>query len=76
MERLSGRALKIVVTGSTDFNNHRAIWNPLDKAQARHLNMTLIHGGSLKIPGSGIQHNLADKARKLGIPVWRVACTA
>jgi len=22
-------------------------------------------------PGTGIQENLADKARKLGIPVWR-----
>jgi hypothetical protein len=22
-------------------------------------------------PGTGIQHNLADKARKLGIPVWQ-----
>jgi hypothetical protein len=24
-----------------------------------------------RLPGSGIQENLADKARKLGIPVWR-----
>jgi transposase len=23
------------------------------------------------LPGSGIQDNLADKARALGIPVWR-----
>jgi hypothetical protein len=22
------------------------------------------------LPGTGIQHNLSDKARKLGIPVW------
>ena len=22
------------------------------------------------LPGTGIQHNLTDKARKLGIPVW------
>ncbi|MBO9707979.1 MAG: DUF2493 domain-containing protein [Caulobacter sp.] len=27
--------------------------------------------GVLVFPGSGIQANLADKARKLGIPVWR-----
>ncbi|NGN44700.1 hypothetical protein G6N74_26950 [Mesorhizobium sp. CGMCC 1.15528] len=27
--------------------------------------------GSVVFPGSGIQDNLADKARKLGIPVWR-----
>jgi hypothetical protein len=27
--------------------------------------------GVLVFPGSGIQGNLADKAKKLGIPVWR-----
>ncbi len=27
--------------------------------------------GVIVLPGSGIQDNLADKARKLGIPVWR-----
>jgi hypothetical protein len=27
--------------------------------------------GAMVFPGSGIQDNLADKARKLGIPVWR-----
>ena len=28
--------------------------------------------GVMVFPGSGIQDNLADKARKLGIPVWRL----
>ncbi len=28
--------------------------------------------GVLVTPGSGIQGNLADKARRLGIPVWRI----
>jgi hypothetical protein len=28
--------------------------------------------GVMVFPGTGIQDNLADKARKLGIPVWRV----
>ena len=28
--------------------------------------------GVIVFPGSGIQENLADKARKLGIPVWRL----
>jgi len=28
--------------------------------------------GVLVTPGSGIQANLADKARRLGIPVWRI----
>ncbi len=29
--------------------------------------------GVMIFPGSGIQDNLGDKARALGIPVWRVA---
>jgi hypothetical protein len=32
--------------------------------------------GVIILPGSGIQGNLADKARKLGIPVWRFGDTA
>lgn len=27
--------------------------------------------GVMIFPGTGIQDNLADKAKKLGIPVWR-----
>jgi precorrin-6x reductase len=27
--------------------------------------------GVVAFPGSGISANLADKAKKLGIPVWR-----
>jgi hypothetical protein len=27
--------------------------------------------GVMVFPGTGIQDNLADKARKLGIPVWK-----
>ena len=27
--------------------------------------------GVIVFPGTGIQENLADKARKLGIPVWK-----
>jgi hypothetical protein len=27
--------------------------------------------GVLAFPGTGINANLADKARKMGIPVWR-----
>ena len=29
--------------------------------------------GVMVLPGTGIQENLADKARKIGIPVWRFA---
>jgi hypothetical protein len=112
---------KIAFTGGLDFNDHRLIWDRLDKALARHPNMVLLHGGSPKgaeriaylwadnrktpqivfkpewtrhgkaapfkrndrmlevlpigvivCPGSGISANLADKARLLGIPVWRL----
>jgi len=113
---------KIAFTGGLDFNDHRAIWDRLDKALAKHPDMVLLHGGSPKgaeriaacwgdnrkipqiafkpdwtkhakaapfkrndamlevlpigvivFPGTGIQENLADKARKLGIPVWKFA---
>jgi len=29
--------------------------------------------GLIVFPGSGIVENLADKARKMGMPVWRIA---
>lgn len=110
---------KIAFIGGLDFNDHRAIWDRLDKAHTKHPDMVLLHGGSQKgaeriaacwadhrkvpqiafkpdwtrhakaapfkrndqmlnvlpigvvaFPGSGISANLADKARKLGIPVW------
>lgn len=111
---------KIAFTGGLEFNDHAAIWERLDKVRAKHPDMVLLHGGSLKgaeriaaawadnrkvtqiafkpdwtrhhkaapfkrndtmldalpigiivFPGTGIQENLVDKARKLGIPVWR-----
>ena len=111
---------KVVFTGGLDFNDHKAIWDRLDKVFAKHPDMVLLHGGSsrgaeriaacwadnrkvaqiafkpdwarhakaapfkrndqmldvlpigvIAFPGSGISANLADKARKLGIPVWR-----
>lgn len=111
---------KIAFTGGLDFNDHRAIWDRLDKVRAKHADMVLLHGGSPKgaeriaacwadnrhvpqivfkpdwarhakaapfkrndqllatlpigliaFPGSGISANLADKAKKLGIRVWK-----
>ena len=111
---------KIAVTGGLDFNDHRLIWDRLDRVYAKHTDMVLLHGGSPKgaeriaacwadqrkvpqiafkpdwtrhakaapfkrndqmlevlpigvlvFPGTGIQDNFADKARRLGIPVWR-----
>ncbi len=110
---------KIAFTGGLEFNDHRAIWDLLDKVHAKHTDMVLLHGGSPKgveriaacwaenrkvpqiafkpdwtqhakaapfkrndqmieampigvivFPGTGIQDNLADKAKKLGIPVY------
>jgi hypothetical protein len=111
---------KIALTGGADFNDHRLIWDRLDRVHAKHPDMVLMHGGSPKgaeriaarwadhrkvpqiafkpdwtkhakaapfkrndqmldvlpigvmlFPGNGIQENLGDKARKLGIPVWK-----
>jgi hypothetical protein len=111
---------KVAFTGGLDFNDHRAIWDALDKVRAKHPDMVLLHGGSpkgaeriascwaanRKVPqiafkpdwtrhakaapfkrndqilavlpigvivfsGSGISANLADKAKRLGIPVWK-----
>jgi hypothetical protein len=112
---------KIAFTGGLNFNDHKAIWDRLDQAFAKHPDMVLIHTGAPKgadliaskwatnrkvtqiafkpdwakhgtkragflrndtmlavmpigvivFPGTGIQDNLADKARKLHIRVWR-----
>jgi hypothetical protein len=107
---------KIAFTAGRDFNDHRMIWEVLDRVRAKHPDMVLLHGGSetggeriascwasdrkvqqiafkpnwtrhnkaapfkrndamlavlpigvIVFPGSGIQDNLADKARALGI---------
>ncbi len=39
---------RIAFTGGLDFNDHRAIWDRLDKALAKHPGMVLLHGGSPK----------------------------
>jgi hypothetical protein len=111
---------KVALTGGIDFNDHRLIWEKLDRVLAKHPDMALLHGGSprgaeriascwadnrevpqiafkpdwsrhakaapfkrndqmlailpigvMVFPGTGIQENLADKAKKLGIPVWK-----
>src|SRR5215831_4530883 len=111
---------KVALTGGLEYNDHRLIWEQLDRVHAKHPDMVLLHGGSPKgaeliaakwatnrkvpqiafkpdwtkhakaapfkrndamlavlpigvmaFPGTGIQANLADKAKKLGIPVWK-----
>lgn len=110
---------KIAFTGGLDFDDHRLIWDTLDKVRAKHTHMVLMHGGSPKgaeliaakwaetrkvpqvafkpdwtrhgkaapfkrndaildvlpigvilFPGTGIQDNFADKAKKLGITAF------
>jgi hypothetical protein len=107
---------KIAFTAGQDFNDHRLIWEVLDRVHAKHADMVLLHGGSTSggeriaacwadarkvtqiafkpdwarhrkaapfkrndemlavlpigviiFPGTGIQDNLADKARAMGI---------
>jgi hypothetical protein len=120
LEPLMPEGTKIAFTGGLDCDDHRLIWDTLDKVRAKYPNMILLHGGSprgaeriaacwadhrkvphiafkpdwtrhakaapfkrndqmldvlpvgvMVFPGTGIQDNLADKARKLGIPVWK-----
>jgi hypothetical protein len=110
---------RILFTGGADIDDHRAIWDALDRARERHPDMILLHGatptgaeriaacwaetrkvtqvafrpdwnrhgksapfkrndrmlealpvGVIVFPGTGIQDNLADKAAKMGLPVW------
>ena len=107
---------KIAFTAGLDCNDHRLIWQVLDKVHAKHPDMVLLHGGSTSggeriaacwadtrkvtqiafkpdwakhrkaapfkrndemlrvlpigviiFPGTGIQDNLADKAKAMGI---------
>jgi len=51
-------------------------WNRHAKAAPFKRNDALLEAlpiGVIVFPGTGIQENLADKARKLGIPVWKFA---
>jgi hypothetical protein len=50
-------------------------WNRLAKAAPFKRNDAMLQTlpiGILLAPGSGIQANLGDKARRLGIPVWNI----
>lgn len=116
---LNPDGIRIAVSGGPAFNDHRLIYDTLDKALAQHKAMILLHGatptgaeriaaawardrdvpqkpfkpdwdkhqraapfkrndrmledlpkGVIVFPGTGIQDNLADKAKKIGIPVW------
>ncbi len=119
MRVLDPDGIRIAFSGGPNFNDHRLIYDTLDKTLAQHKAMILLHGatptgaeriaaswardrnvpqkpfkpdwdkhqraapfkrndrmledmpkGVIVFPGTGIQDNLADKARKLGIKVW------
>ena len=119
-EVLIPKGTRVALTGGSDYHDHRAIWDALDRVKAKHPDMVLLHGGSPKgaehiaalwcrergvaqvvfvpdwakhrnaapfkrndqlltalpvgvlvFPGNGVSANLADKAKKIGIPVMR-----
>lgn len=37
---------KVALSGGLDFNDHRLVWDRLDKAHAKHPDMVLLHGGA------------------------------
>lgn len=45
-ELLLPQGPKIALSGGLDFEDHRLIWNCLDKVHAKHPDMVLLHGGS------------------------------
>ena len=78
---------KVALTGGTDFNDHRLIWGKLIQVRTKYPYRTnhakagpfkrndamldVLPVGVLVFPGTGIQENLADKAKKLGIRVMK-----
>lgn len=55
---------RIYVSGGTDYMDHRAIWDVLDRVHGRHPTMVLIHGGSSK----GAEHIAALWAIERKVP--------
>ena len=47
-EVLAPSGPRIAFTGGMDCNDHRRIWDVLDKVRAKHPDMVLLHGGSPK----------------------------
>ncbi|WP_088343940.1 MULTISPECIES: DUF2493 domain-containing protein [Rhodomicrobium] len=48
IEPLLPTGTMIAVAGGVDFNEHRLIWETLDKVRAKHTGMVLLHGGASK----------------------------
>ncbi|MDX2264786.1 MAG: DUF2493 domain-containing protein [Hyphomicrobiales bacterium] len=122
IEPITPIGTRIAVTGGVAFNDHRLIWDALDRVKAKHADIVLLHGGASRgaefiaarwadhrhvtqivfkpdwtrhgkaapfkrndvmletLPtgiivfgGAGVAANLADKAKALGLRVWRFA---
>jgi len=120
-EPLLPTGTRIAFTSGPAYDDHKRIWNVLDKVLAKYPDMVLFHGGNstggehiaalwarnrkivhvafrpdwgrfqkaapfrrndqmleilpkalVACPGNGINANLVDKARKMGIPVWTI----
>jgi len=56
---------KIALTGGLDFNDHKLIWDALDKVHAKHNDMVLLHGKSPK-GAELIAAKWADSRKVLG----------
>ena len=46
-------------------------WTAVVTQHLFHRMLEVLPIGVIVFPGTGVQDNLADKARRLGIPVWR-----
>jgi hypothetical protein len=46
-------------------------WTAIETQHLFHRMLEVLPIGLIVFPGTGVQGNLADKARRLGIPVWR-----
>ena len=55
---------RIAFAGGLECNDHRTIWDTLDRARAKHPDMVLLHGGSPK----GAERIAACWAEKRNVP--------
>lgn len=58
---------KIALSGGLDFNDHRLIWDRLDKVRAKHPGMVLLHGGG-RTGAEAIAASWANQRKVLHIP--------
>lgn len=69
IEPLLPKGPKVAFAGGIDCNDYQVIWDALDKVRAKHPDMVLMHGGSLK-GADFIASRWAD-ARKVTQMVFR-----